>query len=456
MKQSACFIEPTPKPWLMNLLAPVSELVLLKGLPVLRDLPFLRNFPGIRGLAKVPEIDFPVRDQQQLKKLQGQNAATFFLPNHPEFFTDWMIDKYVLSRIAPRAACWASGSIVNGMGSLMQRFWLSNNLIAQVPGQSHKAKHYSINSALKGEGVLLHPEGKVNWFSNTISPMFSGAGEMSINAHKKAVASNAEFQTWLAPMIWKLRFKSDVSSKLLDECQYIEKRLQLQSTDSACPARRSYEIYHQLACRDYFEISDADDSFADMHLSELRHIIIDKICAQLADFFSCTGKTQYIVIKTAKNWLQQNNQQHARFKTISQACMLYQRWMNLNECAFVESSITQEEIAEHLKRIRASFCVKSFRDKLANLVPQAAGNRSAHIRVVKPVPIHDLLVNNDKLDPCTIMAKVRQSMQDKLNQLVFELEQKSPSLKVSNPFYSNASAVDIEQFNNRSGGCLTI
>ena len=435
MKQPACFIAPTPKPWLMKLMAPVSELVFLRGLPGLRKLPFLRNIPGIRGLAKVSDIDFPVEDQRQLKQLHGNNSATFFLPNHPEFFTDWMIDKYVLSRIAPRAACWAAGSIVNGMGALMQRFWLNNNLIAQLPGQSVQAKQYSVNSALKGEGVLLHPEGRVNWFNNTISPLFTGAGEMALAAHKNALTGNADFQTWLAPIIWKLRFKDDVSSKLLDECEYISSRLQLQLSGVKCPARCAYEIYHQLAVRDYFEMIHSNDSFADMHLSELRNRILDKACTQLAAIFSCEDNQRSRIIRTARRWLAENKHDDFNYKTVKRACSLYQRWMNLNECAFMDSNISQEETAEHLKRIRADFCQSSFRDRMANLVPQAAGNRMAYIRAVKPVAIHDLLVDNASLDPSSIMKKVRQSMQDKLDSLVWELEQTSPSLKVSNPFY---------------------
>ena len=435
MNQSVQFNTPTPKPWLMSLLEPVNELLFLKGFPIIRDIPVLNKIPGIRGLAKVRHIDFPRNDQQQLKSLTGKNRAAFFLPNHPEFFTDWMIDKYVLSKIAPKAACWATGRIVNGMGSLMQRFWLNNNLIAQVPGETLKGKQYSVKAALAGEGVLLHPEGQVRWFGNSISPLYCGAGEMAIDAYHKAITDNVGFESWLAPIIWKLRFNHDVKLKLLDECDYIEKCLGLPASLSHCPARRTYEIYHQLALRDYRLIVDNNDSVADLHLIELRDMIINAVSKQLCEKFSPEKTNQSTIVHSVKKWLQEVNRDHGAYAITKQFCTVHKRWKILCDSAFIHSTISQEEIAEHLKRIRANFCHGSFRDRVNQIIPQAVGNRTAHIRAVKPVAVHEMMANDVNIDSAQIMSKVQQSMQIKLNDLNVELERKSPSLKVHNPFY---------------------
>ena len=430
------FLAPTPKPWLMNLLAPVTEVFFLKGLPFLRDLPLIKTVPGVCGLAKVRYIDFPLQDQQNLKDMTGKNRATFFLPNHPEFFTDWMIDKYVLSRISRKAACWADGRIVNGMGRLMQRFWLNNNLIAQISGQSRQGKRYSVTAALAGQGVLLHPEGQVNWFGNIISDVFPGAAEMAIKSYLKGSSvTNAGFQCWLAPIVWKLRFNADVKSNLLDECRYIENRLELESSRCNCPARRTYTIYHQLASRDYCEISCTDNSFAHIHLGVLRNKIVEKSCEQLADVISLEQNDHLSIIRTATKWLGRHNAAHACYSLVKRACRIVKRWIKLNIRAFRHSTISQEEIAEHQKRIRADFCNGRIRDKINQLIPQAAGVRTAHIRAVNPLAIHELPLSNNKPDPAQIMEKVRQSMQQKLNQLIDELELKSPGLKIPNPFY---------------------
>ncbi len=420
------------------MLAPVTEIFFLKGLPVLRHIPFLNRVPGVRGLAKVCNIDFPHAERQQLKNVAGNHMATFFLPNHPEFFTDWMIDKYVLARISPNAACWAAGSIVNGMGKIMQRFWLNNNLIAQIPGRSRQGKQYSVKAALAGQGVLLHPEGRVSWFGNSISPLFSGAAEMAIDACIKGSAVSAGFQSWLAPVIWKLRFMIDVKDNLLDECRYIEERLELQPWVSHCPARRVYMIYHQLAQRDYGEIMCNGDSPADFHLVQLRDGIVEESRKKLADIISFAGGDQIALIRAIRKWLCARNTDDSGYALVKRIFGIYECWLKLKICAFIDPAISQEGIAEHLKRIRADFCGGSIRDCMNQYIPQAAGSRSAHIRTVDPVAIHDLLHHNNKPDPAQIMGTVRQSMQKRLNNLVAELEQKSPSLKVSSPFYVNS------------------
>ena len=57
--------------------------------------------------------------------------------------------------------------------------------------------------------------------------------------------------------------------------------------------------------------------------------------------------------------------------------------------AFAGETITQEGIAEHLKRIRNDYCEGSLRDTLNRFVPQPAGPRRAIIRVPEPLGLHD-------------------------------------------------------------------
>lgn len=80
----------------------------------------------------LPRVAVPDADAARLR---GALAAPFVLcPNHPEFFTHWMLDKWLTSRFAPRTACWADPEVVNGMGRAMRWFWLSNGLVAAVRG----------------------------------------------------------------------------------------------------------------------------------------------------------------------------------------------------------------------------------------------------------------------------------------------------------------------------------
>ena len=434
MKMISTFKQPTPKSWLMDLLSPVNKLFLLNGIPIFRDVPLLNKIPGIRGVTSVRTIDFPKEDQQKLKLVSGDNNATFFLPNHPEFFTDWMIDKYILSKVAPKSASWATADIVNGMGRRMQKFWLNNNLIAQVPGQSHLGKEYSIVAAGRGEGVLLHPEGQVSWYGNHIAPLFSGAAEMAIEAYRNGSVSNAHFKSWLAPVIWKLRFNQDVQSELLHECDYVEKRLEIDHVDAGCAAQRVYQIYLKLAKRDYYKNINSSDSFADMHLSEYRNGIINKSRCQLGKVVEVQGLCGELALRRTNKWLRLN-EDHKEYNQIKTTVKVYKRWLRLKNCSFESIKISQEEVAEHLKRIRADFCGGSVRDMINKYMPQAVGQRTAHIRTVEPIAIHQLISNQADISPAKIMLQVRKMMQKKLDALNAELERGFEQFKVFNPFH---------------------
>ena len=55
--------------------------------------------------------------------------------------------------------------------------------------------------------------------------------------------------------------------------------------------------------------------------------------------------------------------------------------VRLGDFAFASETVTQEGLAEHIKRIRNDYCKGSLRDTLNRFVPQPAGPRTAHIRV---------------------------------------------------------------------------
>ena len=125
--------------------------------------------------------------------------------------------KYICGKYAPQTACWATHEVVNGMGPKMQKFWLNNNLVAAIPGSGNEeAKQYSIESALRGDGVLLHPEGKVNWTSDYVQKIFPGCIEMAKKVAEKKT-------TYLVPIVWKLKFKKNIEPRLHKEVNYIEK-----------------------------------------------------------------------------------------------------------------------------------------------------------------------------------------------------------------------------------------
>ena len=91
-------------------------------------------------------------------------------------------------------------------------------------------------------------------------------------------------------------------------------------------------------------------------------------------------------------------------------------------------TVTQEELAEHIKRIRRDYCKESLRDKLNAFVPQAAGRRTAHIRVPRPFALHN------KADGKVTPEQLRERMQETLDSLNAELETQGVFIRLDNPF----------------------
>jgi len=86
---------------------------------------------GVLPLLRIRSIDFPNADVARLRAVIRKGTAAFVGPNHPEFMTDWMLDKEVSRRVSPLMAHWASYEVVN-IHPVAQWVWLRNNLIANL------------------------------------------------------------------------------------------------------------------------------------------------------------------------------------------------------------------------------------------------------------------------------------------------------------------------------------
>src|SRR3954465_5304811 len=159
------FQEPRPSRFLMWLLGYVNRWFLLLGLPVLRRIPIIRDLPGAREEFRLREHHLPQPAPERLQRAVNADTAAFLGPNHPEFGFDWMMDKEISTRVAPRMASWAAANIIGTAPA----FWLRNNLIANTGGDA--AMRYSVERALAGDAVLLHPEGSVHWTGNHVHPL---------------------------------------------------------------------------------------------------------------------------------------------------------------------------------------------------------------------------------------------------------------------------------------------
>src|SRR4051812_23371661 len=213
------FQEPRPSPFLMCVLGHVNRRFLLFGLPVLRRVPVLRDLPGIRGYFWVRALDLPAPDAERLAAAVNRQTAAFLGPNHPEFGFDWMMDKEISTRIAPRMASWAAANIIGTAPA----FWLRNNLIANTGGDA--AMRYSVERALAGDAVLLHPEGSVHWTGSRIHPLFNGIADMACEAARRAGPGGRP--VYVVPIVWQVSYAHDISKSLHAEMRLIERYLGL-------------------------------------------------------------------------------------------------------------------------------------------------------------------------------------------------------------------------------------
>ena len=414
MSRLDVFVAPKPNLWLINAMTGVNRVVMLKGVAGLRDIAPFNRLAGLRGVSDVRTIDFPEAERIRLASVCGPGKATFLAPNHPEFFTDWMIDKEMMARVCPLAACWATNGIVNGLGLLAQKFWLANNLIAQIPGNSEPAREHSVAWALKGHGVLLHPEGGVGWHGNFVAPLMPGAAEMALEALRRGRASDPGFQSWIAPVVWKLVFERDVEAELLAECGYVEGRLKIDApADRLALPERVYRLYETLLERDEADMGiepHPTATFAARH-----RLAVKTICKRLAELLALDMPPDEPgeLLRLARRRLREAKVVDAELaKQIKSVADRLTLNLRLGTFAFAGETVTQEELAEHIKRIRNDHCKGTMRDTLNRFVPRPVGPRTAIIRVPEPLAMHEFHGSVDEALALTAAADAGRAGRD--------------------------------------------
>ena len=419
------FAPPRPWPAFSRAMSWVNRFLMLHGIPLLRDVPFLNSVPGIRGLTGIRTIVAEQHGFARLKNLVSSGDPVFILPNHPEFFTDWMLDKDIIARAAPEAASWATNGVVNGMGNAMQTFWLWNNLIAQIPGDSAGPKAYSVDWASRGKGVLLHPEGMVGWHPDWIGPLMPGAADMA-----KECATKTARPAWLQPVVWKIIFNGDVSRQLAREMAYVERRLKLKPRPELDPAGRAHQAYIALVDRDLSAhgLHVVDSMSLKEKLETLQMVLAMELSKWLKE--EALPIDHVALISRVRKKIRTDGVRTDVTSKVTRIADTLQKHRRLGAFAFEKSRISQEETAAHIKRLRNDWCKGTLRDTTNAFLPQPAGLRTAHLRFPEPV---EVLAG---ADAAITMASVRQAMQTTLNAINSEFEVQTSRFSQINPFYS--------------------
>ena len=426
--------DPKPSRLLMRLATPLNRYLLLQGLPLLRCVPLLRHIPGIGGIARVSSLDFPQREIDSLRAVINPSTAAFVCPNHPEFFSDWLVDKEIETRVAPGIASWADQDIMNGS---LGWFWLRQNLIGSRGGKC--AQRYSHRSALSGKGVLMHPEGQVHWTSDYIHSLCPGAATMAVHCARAAEETDRR-PVYIAPIVWKYRFTGDISRALHHELTQIETRLSLNSTKGKSLGKRFFAMQIALLEKQekHFGIEHGE-AVTESIFFRRQEAMVERLLGELRDEYRTPHgsflQQMYHIEKAARV---RKTSQPGRYRRDMEKLRELRRLNGFSREVYNRPFLRQEHIAESLKRIkRDQFLGRRF-DALRKSFPLPLGHRTVHIRAVPPldirVAIRESSTSGEELEQ-TILKELQRRMQQRLDALNAEIEPELKGKAIENLFY---------------------
>ena len=411
------YVPPSPVPWLIHALTPVTRAMLA-------------------GPLKLRELELPAADHARLAAALNRDTAAFVGPNHPEFTTDWLLDKELSARLSPLMAHWASYEIVNASPAA-QRFWLANNLISNAPGGNGKA--HSVRWALEGHGVLLHPEGTATWQAERVAPLLPGIVDMAIEA-----AAQGTRPVFVVPVVWRSAFVGDAWRALGREMGILERALRLGSGEALAEDQRFARLLSRTlrsraemlglpapACdperpgRDYFA-AQARQLAAVRAALEARHGPLD------ADI----ARAQHAVRKSMRERAAADPEgtrlDRARLAEL-------QRLAGLDPRLYDRPAIGPEAVAENLKRLRAALVTRGLRHVLHNTLPIAVAPRTMHLRAPEPIDVRAQLARRDTSPAdaaSALLALLRGRLQRALDGVSADLEPRLARFRRANPLAS--------------------
>ena len=102
---------------------------------------------------------------------------------------------------------------------------------------------------------------------------------------------------------------------------------------------------------------------------------------------------------------------------------------------YPHATLTQEQIAENIKRLRNDYCNGSLRDSVNRFMPRPAGSRIAYVRVPQPLNVTKAAQQSPAVAE-ELLAQLRERMQQALDGINDELQARGAFIEYPNPFVS--------------------
>jgi hypothetical protein len=422
---------PRPNGALMGLLGVVNRWFLLQGLPLLRHIPFVRDLPLVHAYFWVRDIDLPDADRRSLESAVNSGTVAFMGPNHPEFGTDWMVDKEISMYVAPQMASWADRGIV----AMAPKFWGMNNLVANDGGEA--AKDYSVERALEGEGVLLHPEGSVRWTNDRVHALFPGIAQMAMNA-----AERTEKPVYIVPIVWKYRFVRDVSARMHREMGILEKGLELPRGEATSVPRRFHALQvNLLAMRmKRFGFGDTAGDFFERQSAFQRHLIGALEQHYHTEDAESVDKRIARMIRAIRSELSVLGRDAAtadKRAALKEHIAMAEEAKRLGEFTrdiYGSAMLSQEQLFESLKRMRDRLLRGGWKNTMAIMMPRPFGPRVVHVGVPDAIRVSKVAEAHAKDYEASLLEHTRSRMQEKLDEINARIAPDVARFSHPNPF----------------------
>jgi hypothetical protein len=390
----------------------------------MRALGVVNRWLLLRGYCRIRIFYLPADDRARLEGAVNPDTAAFLAPNHPEFGADWLIDKELSTLVAPRMASWASSGIVNAA----PRFWGMNNLVANDGGSA--AKEYSVERALAGAAGLVHPEGSVRWTNDRVHALFPGVAQMAM-----AAADRGERPVFIVPLVWKYRFVGDVSARLHGEMRLIERSLGLASPSSRVGVGvRFYTLQMNVLAAQMRAFSYADEC-PDAGFFERQRAFRDFLLRELTGRFPVAptdsvdkslARLKAVILSTAKD-------PHVRRQHLAMVEEA-KRLGEMSRDVYGTPLLTQEQMAECLKRTRDRLMRRGWRNVVANMLPCPLGARVVHVAVPEPIRVEAVRSHERAEYEGALLDLTRESMQAALDGINRRIAPAVQAFAVQNPF----------------------
>lgn len=418
--------------WLLGI---ANRWFLLRGLPVLRAIPGVRDLPLVHGHSWIRDVDMRGPDMRRLRMAVNSGTVAFLGPNHPEFASDWFVDKEISTYVAPRMASWADRDIV----ATAPGFWGMNNLVANDGGDAARA--FSVEWARRGHGVLLHPEGSVRWTNDFVHPLFPGIAQMAIQA-----ADDASHPVFIVPIVWKYQFVGDVSARLHREMALVERRLALPGGDPSAVSQRFLALQRgilvsQMRMYGLTEASVSDDFFERQRqfqqhlvrkLEQRYHIdATDQLDRRIARLTRAIQSERALLRNDTSPGGSARREALRRDRDMADEA---KRLGEFTAEVYGGTTLTQEQLSESLKRIRDRMLRRHWSDVLAKTLPRPLGPRILHVGVPEPISVVRV-APSERADYETVLLELaRRRMQESLDEINARIEPAVAPYRVPNPF----------------------